>query len=140
MNPIAKVFIGAHVGVFRMTGGRVGGHLMGLPVVLLTTTGRKTGKARTVPLMTLPDGDHFVIIASNNGAPTHPAWFNNLAANPEVTVEARGRKFVALAEIAKGDERTRLWNAVATKVPRYDGYKAKAGDREIPVVVLKEKR
>ena len=87
----------------------------------------------------MEDGANFVLIASANGAPVHPAWFNNLAANPDVTVEVAGRKFAAKAEVATGEERTRLWDAMAKKVPRYDGYKKKAPNREIPVVVLKEK-
>src|SRR5207253_1884739 len=89
---IFKVMGAIHVALYRLTGGRIGGRAFGAPVLLLTARGRKTGKARTTPLLYLEDGDRLVVVASKGGAPRHPAWFLNLAANPEVTVERGGER------------------------------------------------
>jgi deazaflavin-dependent oxidoreductase (nitroreductase family) len=139
MNPIFKLFVGANIGIFRATGGKLGGTMGGQPVVLLTTRGRKSGKPRTVPLMSFDDGaGHRVVVASAGGSPTHPAWYQNLVANPVVTVETRGRKYEARAELVEGSDRARLWKEVVAAQPRFAGYEQKAGGREIPLVVLKE--
>jgi len=103
-----------------------------VPTLLLTTTGRRSGKARTLPLIYAEaDGGH-VVIASKGGAPEHPAWYRNLEAHPEVEVQVADRRFRARA---RGEERTRLWKRMAEIYPPYDDYQART-DREIPVVVL----
>jgi deazaflavin-dependent oxidoreductase (nitroreductase family) len=120
---------------FRANQGKVSGGFDGASMVLITTTGAKSGKSRTNPLVYLPDGDRFVILASKGGAPTNPDWFHNLVANPRVTVEIGDEKFEAVATVAEGEERDRLFNRHATVMPGFAEYQAKT-DRVIPVVVL----
>ncbi len=124
-----------HTALFRATDGRVGGRLLGSPVLLLVSTGRKTGRQRTTPLLYLPDGDRYVIVASNGGAAKHPVWWLNLEADPEATVEVGGRKVRVRAWEAEGEERARLWKGLVEMYPPYEGYQKKT-DREIPVVLL----
>jgi F420H(2)-dependent quinone reductase len=138
MNPLFKAFVFVHVRLYRLTKGRLGGSIVKRPVVLLTTTGRKTGKARTTPLASFEDGGDLLIVASFGGAPKNPAWFTNLRANPEVTVQLRGRVFRAKAEAVAGEERARLWKMIVEQAPVFGGYERKAVGREIPVVRLKE--
>lgn len=112
------------------------GHLWnGVPCLLLTTTGRKSGAPRTLPLIYGRDGTRYVIVASRGGAPDHPAWYENLAANPRVGLQVGAEKLAATARTAAGEERTRLWAAMAKIWPAYEEYRAKTS-REIPVVVL----
>lgn len=112
------------------------GHLWnGVPCLLLTTTGHKSGAALTLPLIYGRDGARFVIVASRGGAPEHPAWYQNLVAQPRVKLQVAADKFAATARTAAGEERTRLWNAMAKIWPAYEEYRAKT-TREIPVVVL----
>src|SRR5262249_18428402 len=107
-------------------------------VLLLTTKGRKSGRIRTVPVMYFDDGADKVVIASAGGSPVHPAWYNNLSQHPDVTVEMKGRKYKARAEVVKGPERERIWQKVLPSHPRFAGYATKTQGREIPVVILKE--
>ena len=104
-------------------------------MLLLTTTGRKSGKRRTTPLLFIEDGGRYVIVASVGGAPKHPAWYLNLQADPAAAIELRGRTRSVRAETAGPDERARLWRGVTAMYPTYDAYQAKT-TREIPVVVL----
>ncbi len=120
---------------FRANEGKVGGPFAGAPMMILTTTGAKSGQARVSPLVYTTDGDRFVIIASKAGAPTNPDWFRNLVANPEVTVEVGTEKFQAKATVAEEPERTRLYDAQATLMPGFAEYQQKT-TRQIPVVVL----
>jgi deazaflavin-dependent oxidoreductase (nitroreductase family) len=136
MNPIGRLFIAGHVGLYRMSNGRFGSQITGLPVALLTTTGRKTGKARTVPVASFEDGGDVLVIASFGGSPQHPAWFNNLVAKPEVTVQVKDRVYPARAEVVSGAERERLWNMVVARAPNFGNYQQKT-TREIPVVRLR---
>jgi deazaflavin-dependent oxidoreductase (nitroreductase family) len=124
-----------HRWLYRVSGGRIGGTVMGMPVLLLTTTGRKTGQPRTNALMYLPDGDNCVVIASNAGEPRHPGWWLNLQANPKATIQ-RGRQVtpVVVCE-AIGAERERLWARVVEAESSYETYKQRT-TRQIPVVVL----
>ncbi len=138
MNPLVKLVLAANVGLFRATGGKIGSSMFGGQVLLLTTKGSKTGRVRTVPVMYFEDGADRVVIASAGGSPVHPAWFKNLAKDPNVTVEVKGKKYQAKAELAKGEERARIWQKVVAVQPRFDGYAKKTEGREIPVVVLKE--
>jgi len=120
---------------FRANDGKVGGPFEGVPMVLLTTTGAKTGETRTTPLAYLPDGDRIVIFASKAGAPTNPAWYHNLVAHPEATIEVGGETRRVRAEVAVGAERDRLYAEQARRMPGFAGYQAKT-TRVIPVVVL----
>jgi deazaflavin-dependent oxidoreductase (nitroreductase family) len=138
MNPIVKMFLAANVGLFRVTGGKIGSSMFGGSVLLLTTKGRKSGRTRTVPVMYFDDGADKVVIASAGGSPVPPAWYYNLSQDPDVTVETKGRKYKARAEVVKGAERARIWQKVVAVHPRFAGYATKTQGREIPVVVLKE--
>jgi deazaflavin-dependent oxidoreductase (nitroreductase family) len=121
---------------FRANDGRVGGMFEGAPMLLVTHTGRKSGKRYTTPLVHTRDGDDYVVIASKGGADTHPEWYLNLQANPNVHVEVGNDAFDAVARIhADGDERERLYNAQAELMPNFKEY-AQNTDRVIPVVVL----
>ena len=124
-----------HASLFRATGGRIGGRMVGSPVLLLVTTGRKSGLRRTTPLLYLEDGDRHVIVASNGGAPKHPVWWLNLQANPEATVEVGSRKTHVRATEAQGAEKAHLWKRLVRMYGPYEGYQ-KRTDREIPVVLL----
>jgi deazaflavin-dependent oxidoreductase (nitroreductase family) len=131
-----KGFTGFHRFVFVASKGLVAGKAMGMPVVLLTTTGRKTGKVRHSMLTSpLELAESFVLVASFGGDDRHPAWFLNLRANPKVQATMRGRARSMVARIATGDERTDLWNRLTAAHANYAGYQTKT-DREIPVVVL----
>ena len=138
-TPDFNAFNRAVIAEFRENDGVVTGPFAGSPLLLLTTTGAKTGTARTTPLVHTRDADRIVIIASKGGAPSHPDWFRNLSANPEVTVELPGETFRAQARVADGDERDRLYRAQAELMPNFDEYAAKT-DRLIPVVVLERVR
>lgn len=106
-----------------------------IPTLLLTTTGRRSGRPLTMPLIYTPRGDDFVVIASRGGSPQHPAWYLNLEASPRVTVQVVARRFDATARTATGEERTRLWKQMRDLFPPYDTYQTRTA-REIPVVVL----
>ncbi|WP_166347493.1 nitroreductase family deazaflavin-dependent oxidoreductase [Phytoactinopolyspora limicola] len=120
---------------FRANGGKVGGDFEGAPMLLLTTTGAKSGQARTSPLVYTQDGDRLVIIASNGGADSHPSWYFNLVANPLVTLEVGTETFQAKASVAEPDERRRLFDAQAELMPGFKDYETKT-DRVIPVVTF----
>ncbi|MGH0037905.1 MAG: nitroreductase/quinone reductase family protein [Myxococcota bacterium] len=107
-----------------------------LPTLLLTTTGRKSGEPRSLPLIYGEAGDAYVIIASKGGLPNHPIWFLNLEANPECELMVGPKKVRARARVAEGEERERLWAQMAKIYPPYDDYQKNAGSRTIPVVVL----
>ncbi|HUS17533.1 MAG TPA: nitroreductase family deazaflavin-dependent oxidoreductase [Chloroflexia bacterium] len=120
---------------YRATRGRFGATQLGMPVLLLTTTGRKTRQARTHTLQYLRDGSNLVVIASCLGAPTHPAWYVNLRHDPRVVVEQRDRRRAMTAVTATGAPRERLWRAALAIWPAYATYQART-TREIPVVIL----
>ena len=120
---------------FRANGGETSGPFKGRPLLLLTTKGAKSGEERTTPLVYSKDGDRLVIIASMGGAPKHPAWYLNLVANPDATVEVGTEKFAAKATVAEGDERDRLYAQQAAEMPAFNEYAQKT-TRKIPVVVL----
>ena len=120
---------------FRANGGKVSGMFAAEPLLLLTTTGAKSGRKRTNPLVHTVDGDRVVIIASFGGAPQHPAWFLNIRANPEVTIERPGETFTSNAIIPEGAERKRIYDQHAAQMPRFADYQAMTS-RQIPVVVI----
>ena len=114
---------------------RAAGGAPGRPLLLLTTTGARTGRSRTTPMMYVADGDRLLVIASNAGAPRHPDWYRNLVAHPDVTVEVTGEIYAARAEVTAGDERQRLWEIITGQYPFFLEHQAKVR-RTIPVVAL----
>jgi deazaflavin-dependent oxidoreductase (nitroreductase family) len=110
--------------------------ISGLPVVMLTTTGARTGQQRTSPVLGVPDGDDLVVIAANWGQRHHPAWYHNLCAHPEATVIVDGVSRRVRAREASGEERERLWQRGREVCPGGDVYARRAANRRIPVVVL----
>ncbi len=120
---------------FRANRNKAGGPFDGRPLLLLTTTGAKSGQRRTTPMMYISDGDRLLVIASNAGALTHPDWYYNLAAHPEVTVEVGTETFDATAVVTKGAERHRLWTRIVELHPFFAEHQAKT-TRQIPVIAL----
>jgi|HubBroStandDraft_1064217.scaffolds.fasta_scaffold99983_1 deazaflavin-dependent oxidoreductase (nitroreductase family) len=118
---------------FRASGGTVGGRFAGLPLLLLTTIGARSGRRRTVPVTYVADGERYVVAAGANGA--NPAWYHNLLTRPAVTVEVGTAVLEALARVAAGTERDRLFDRYASEQPQLLSYQAMA-DREVPVIVL----
>jgi deazaflavin-dependent oxidoreductase (nitroreductase family) len=123
------------VAEFRSRGGRVGGYFDDIPLLLLTTTGARSGQPRTSPLSYLADGGRYVVFAANAGAPTHPDWYHNLIANPAVTVEIGTTVFDATAIVTTGHERDALFDRFAASQPQLVGYQTRT-TRPIPVIVL----
>ena len=124
-----------HVKRYRETGGAEGHEWQGVTVLLLSTTGRRSGVQRTTPLIYGRHGDDYVVVASRGGANSDPAWYLNLVANPEVEVQVLADRFAARARTAAGDERLALWASMAERWPAYNDYQSKT-KREIPVIVL----
>lgn len=124
-----------HVQRYRETDGKEGHDWNGTQVLILSTTGRKSGAQRDSALIYGLTGDSPVIVASKGGAPSHPDWYLNLTDNPEVEVQVQADRFPAQARTATGEERDELWAEMLTHWPQYDDYQTKT-DREIPVVVL----
>ncbi len=131
-----RLVTGVHAALYRLTGGRFGGRIRRSPVLLLTTTGRKSNQERTVALLYLADGDDLAIVASYGGGARHPAWWLNLQANPEATVRIGRRALRVRARQAGPEERARLWPKLVEMYAGYDGYQ-RATSREIPVIVLR---
>jgi deazaflavin-dependent oxidoreductase (nitroreductase family) len=121
---------------FRANDGVVGGDFTGAPMLLVTTTGARSGQSHVTPLVYQPVGDDYAIFASAGGAPTNPAWFHNVKANPRVTLEVGADTFEAEARILEGDERAPIWAKQKEIMPGFADYESTAGDREIPVVLL----
>jgi deazaflavin-dependent oxidoreductase (nitroreductase family) len=125
-----------HVRRYLETDGEVGYRWRnGAPILILTTTGRRSGEDRLRPLIFGDDDGRYVVVASQGGAPTHPDWYLNLDADPNVHVQIKGDRFAARARTAEGEERERLWRTMAEIWPPYDEYQRRT-EREIPVVVL----
>jgi deazaflavin-dependent oxidoreductase (nitroreductase family) len=134
-DAIARIATRVHRWLYRRTGGRFGGRLAKSPVLLLTTTGRRTGQVRTTPLLYLDDGDRLVIVASYGGDDRAPTWYLNLEANPEVGVEVGPASKRMRASVAAGEERAQLWQRLTRMYPPYNDYQART-NRRIPVVIL----
>lgn len=132
---LTRIFTGIHTFLYRLSGGRIGGRFGKSPVLLLTTTGRKTGKQRTTPLLYLKDDDKLILVASKGGAPTHPIWWLNLQARPQAEVEIGQQKLAVIARQADTEERNRLWPLLVAMYASYDAYQKKT-TREIPVILL----
>lgn len=124
-----------HVDRYRATDGAEGHDWNGTQTLLLTTTGRRSGEERTTPLIYGRDGDDFLIVASKGGSDEPPAWYLNLAAQPEVEVQVKGDRFRARARTANAEEKARMWKTMVAEWPSYDDYQ-ESTEREIPVVVL----
>jgi deazaflavin-dependent oxidoreductase (nitroreductase family) len=124
---------------FRANGGRVGGHWEGRDLLLLTTTGRRSGKQHTTPMAYTRDDDRLLVYASDSGAPTNPDWYLNLVADPEVGVEVGDERYDATAAPLDGEERDREFAAQAKRVPAFSEYQDKT-TRAIPVVALRRTR
>ena len=123
---------------FRKDGRRTSGRTN--PLLLLTTTGVRTGRERVTPLNFSRDGDRYIVMASKGGSPTHPDWFHNLLAHPTVTVEADGERFTAQAKVSEGSERKRLLKIHSTTMPFFGAYERRVKKREIPVIALERDR
>ena len=136
MKYLLKLFGALRVWVYRLSRGKLGGRMIGFRVLLLTTTGRKSGKAHTIPLGCFDHKDGYVIVASNGGQPTHPAWYHNLKSNPRVTVQVLDKVISATAEVLSGEARAQAWQHVIATAPSYAKY-AKRTTREIPLVLLR---
>ena len=138
-SAFVKVMSAVNTWVFRASGGRIGGRFRGgAPVLLLTTTGRKTGQPRTAPLLYLKDGDTYVLVASKGGMSHHPLWFRNLEANPEVEIEVGRDKLAMTARRASSEEKAALWPKLVAMYRDYDDYQART-ERDIPVVILSKR-
>jgi|HubBroStandDraft_3_1064219.scaffolds.fasta_scaffold1013943_1 deazaflavin-dependent oxidoreductase (nitroreductase family) len=135
-NSFFKMIVGVHVHLYRWTGGRIGSSVQGGKVLLLTTTGRKTGKTRTVPVMYIEDAaGNPVVAASFAGKPVHPAWFHNIQKNADVRYQIRDREVAAHAEVLPDAQRDALWKELTTRFPGFAEYE-KRTTRVIPMVAL----
>jgi deazaflavin-dependent oxidoreductase (nitroreductase family) len=132
------LFGAEHVRVYRETGGEQGYNWRGTTILLLSTTGRRSGEELTTPLIHRTDGDRWVIVASKGGAPDNPYWYKNLEADPDVTIQVKEERIPVRARAAEGSERERLWQLMTEVWPAYDDYR-KRTSREIPVVVLERR-
>ena len=132
---LMKAITGFHTAVYRLTGGGLMGDFGKAPVLLLTTTGRKSGKTRTSPLLYLEENGAYFIVASAGGDPKHPAWYLNLVANPDAEIQVKDKKLTARAETLSAEEKSRMWSRFTAMYPDYDAYQAKT-ERDIPLVRL----
>jgi len=124
-----------NIPVYRLSGGRIGGRINKAPVLLLTTTGRKSGQRRTAPVVYLADGENVIVIGSNAGHSRTPAWSLNLKANPEAEVEVGRERREVRARAAEGEERAELWRRHNEQYSGFDEYEART-DRDIALFVL----
>jgi len=137
VNPLFKLFVKVHVWLYQVSGGRRASTMGGRKILLLTTVGKKTGKARTVPVVPFFDGGETYVIASMGGAPQHPAWYLNLKANPDVGVQIGADKWRAKAVPVEGETRDRLWKGIVEQMPNFGKYQEKTS-RVIPVVRIEK--
>lgn len=124
-----------HVRAYRETGGETGYLWNGVPTLLLTVTGRRTGRQLTSALIFGRDGDDYLVVASMGGAPMHPSWYANLQANPAASIQVRADELAVVARTASAAEKPRLWKIMTDQWPNYDVYQSRT-ERDIPVVVL----
>jgi len=135
MNPIFKLIVKGHVWLYRVSNGKRGKSIAGLPVLLLSTRGRKSGVQRTVPVVPFRDGGETYVIASMGGQPQHPAWYFNLEADANVEVQHGSDRYRARAEVLPLEERNIIWPKITAAMPNFGGYQKKTS-RVIPVVRL----
>jgi deazaflavin-dependent oxidoreductase (nitroreductase family) len=139
LDTATRFITDSHVFWYRLTGGLVGANVFGAPILLLTTTGRKTGRVRTTPLLYLRDGDDYVVIASYGGSDEDPQWWRNLRANPRAEIQVWSETIPVRARAAQGGERARLWRTITSRYPIYSAYERRTR-REIPVVLLSREK
>jgi deazaflavin-dependent oxidoreductase (nitroreductase family) len=133
-----KEWVRNHIREYEESDGKKGHRWRGLPTLLLTTRGRKSGKLRRTALIYGQDGKNYLLVASNGGAPKHPSWYLNLVENPRVEIQVGADKFPAFARTATAKEKPSLWRLMTKIFPHYDKYQAKAAKagRDIPIVIL----
>ena len=136
LKALFRLLLSLMIWLYRRTHGKIGGRMQGLPVLLLTTTGRRTGKMRVTPLGYFEHAGDYVIIASNAGFDTHPAWFHNLQSHPQVALQIRDKQLTAIAEPANPTLRRQLWAMLVERAPGYRAYQQRT-TREIPMVLLR---
>ena len=137
MRNVIRLFGRIHILIYRLTSGKIGGKMLGSNTLLLTTTGRKSGRQRTSPMMFLRQDDAYMVAASNNGKDTHPGWYWNLRSNPQATIEVMEKKMQVEAElVSEGDRRERLYQQFIELTDVYEGHQQRT-DRIIPVVLLR---
>ncbi len=136
---VERLFTDLQVFLYRLSGGSIGGTFKGAPVLLLTVTGRKTGKKRTKPLLYLEDNDQIALVASHGGAPTNPVWWRNLQHNPRAEVQIGRNVLQVEAREATAEEREHFWPRLVAMYPDYEDYR-KRTSRTIPVVILQKIR
>src|SRR5690242_4299134 len=137
--PVLGRLMDGHMYLYRATHGLIGHRIPGLPpMLLLDHVGAKSGTRRTAPLLYIRDGDDVVIVASKGGYPKHPAWFHNLRANPDTTVQIGSERRPVHARLATAEERSRLWPRVVDAYSTYEDYQRRTG-REIPLVILQRR-
>ncbi|HEX7244547.1 MAG TPA: nitroreductase family deazaflavin-dependent oxidoreductase [Solirubrobacterales bacterium] len=139
--PLTRRVMGLHTALYRVTGGRFGHKVPGGPgtMLLLDHVGAKSGKKRTSPLLYVEDGENVFVIASKGGFPKHPAWYHNLMANPDTTVQIRSERRMVHARVATAEERKRLWPMAVRAYSGYEDYAARSKGREIPIVILERR-
>ena len=130
-----RLITGLHSALYRLTDGRIGGKMGSAPMLLLYSTGRKTGRERCTPLLFGRDSERLILIGSNGGNEVHPAWIHNLRNEGRARVRLGSRTFPVKVSEAKGEERVRLWEMMVDQFAGYEGYESKT-TREIPVVIL----
>jgi deazaflavin-dependent oxidoreductase (nitroreductase family) len=135
-KPVIRIMSGLNTWLYRLSGGKIWGRwLQGAPIMLMTTTGRKTGQPHTTPLLYLREGDDLVTVASKGGMANHPLWFRNLEVNPDVEIEIGTQKQSMRARRATDEEKTRLWPKLVAMYSDYADYQARTA-RNIPVVII----
>jgi deazaflavin-dependent oxidoreductase (nitroreductase family) len=135
-TPIDYSLLGAdHIKAYRESDGKVGYLWNGVPILLLTVTGRRSGEARTSALIFERDRDDYLVVASMGGAPTHPMWYLNLLADPTAEIQVKGEIIPVTSRTATAEEKPRLWKIVRDAWPNYDVYQSRT-ERDIPVVIL----
>jgi F420H(2)-dependent quinone reductase len=134
--------MGAHTALYKATGGRLGHTIPGVPgkMLLLDHVGAKSGAKRTSPLLYIRDDDDIVIVASKGGFPKHPAWYHNLMANPDTTVQVASHRLAVHARTANPEERERLWPLAVKGYHGYEDYAKRSKGREIPLVILEPRK
>ena len=134
--PLLRWMMGGHTTAYRLSRGLIGHHVPGAPpMLLLDHVGARSGRNRTTPLAYLKDGENLVLVASKGGHPRNPAWYHNLRAHPDTSVQVGSKHLPVHARVAEGKERDRLWREVVDLYGGYEGYQERT-DREIPLVVL----
>lgn len=137
-NTLFKAVNQLHIFLYETSGGKVWGSMLGFPVLIITSTGRKSGQTRKTPVVYIKDGEDFIIAASSNGQPKHPSWYYNIAANPNIKINVDGNETNVEAELLAGEERTRVYQMLKDAGDNFAKYEEKTqGIREIPVFRLK---